>query len=65
MAITGGGTLRSTPAPIQAALATNFLDFATGATDDTNWAQQFLPDLMAAEAEVFGNRTISGFLAQV
>jgi len=65
MAITGGGSLRSTPAPIQAALATNFLDFATGATDDTNWAQQFLPDLMAAEAEVFGNRTISGFLAQV
>jgi len=65
MAITGGGSLRSTPAPVQAALATNFLDFATGATDDTNWAQQFLPDLMAAEAEVFGNRTISGFLAQV
>jgi len=65
MAITGGGNLRSTPAPVQAALATNFLDFATGATDDTNWAQQFLPDLMAAEAEVFGNRTISGFLAQV
>jgi hypothetical protein len=29
------------------------------------WAQQYLPDLMEKEAEVFGNRTVSGFLAQV
>jgi hypothetical protein len=29
------------------------------------WAQQYLPDLMEKEAEVFGPRTISGFLSQV
>ena len=31
----------------------------------SGWAQQYLPDLVEGEAEVFGNRTISGFLAQV
>jgi hypothetical protein len=31
----------------------------------TGWEQQYLPDLMEKEAEVFGNRTVSGFLAQV
>jgi hypothetical protein len=29
------------------------------------WAQQYLPDLMEKEAEVFGPRTISGFLSKV
>ena len=29
------------------------------------WGQQYLPDLMEKEAEVFGPRTISGFLSQV
>ena len=32
---------------------------------DRGWAQQYLPDLMEKEAEVFGPRTISGFLSQV
>jgi len=64
MAITGGGTLRSTPAPIQATLATNYIDFTSDAGNN-GWQQQFLPDLMEKEAEVFGNRTISGFLSQV
>ena len=63
MAITAGGSLNSTPTPRQQTLATNYLDF-TGTTD-TTWAQQYLPDLMEKEAEVFGNRTISGFLSQV
>ena len=63
MAITAGGNLNSVPASQKQALASNYLDF-TGTTD-TTWAQQYLPDLMEQEAEVFGNRTISGFLAQV
>ena len=63
MAITPGDSLNATPAPNQQALNTNYLDF-TG-TNDTTWAQQYLPDLMEKEAEVFGPRTISGFLAQV
>jgi hypothetical protein len=63
MAITSGGSLNSVPAPIQQALATNYIDFTAQAT--AGWAQQYLPDLMEKEAEVFGNRTISGFLSQV
>ena len=63
MAITPGGSLNSVPAPNKQTLNTNYLDF-TGTTD-TTWAQQYLPDLMEKEAEVFGPRTISGFLAQV
>ena len=62
MAITAGSNLNSVAAPIQQTLATNYIDF-TGASND--WAQQYLPDLMEREAEVFGNRTISGFLSQV
>jgi hypothetical protein len=40
--------------------ADNYLDI-----QDNGWAQQYLPDLMEKEAEVFGKRTISGFLNQV
>jgi len=63
MAITGGSVLNSTPASKQTALQTNYLDLAT--TAGAGWAQQYVPDLMEKEAEVFGPRTISGFLAQV
>ena len=45
-------------------LSSNYIDFATAGSSD-GWAQQYLPDLMEKEAEVFGVRTISGFLAQV
>jgi len=58
-----GGLLNSVPSSQKQTLATNYLDF-TGTTDNT-WAQQYLPDLMEKEAEVFGPRTISGFLSQV
>ena len=44
-------------------LSTNYLDLASTANE--GWAQQYVPDLMEKEAEVFGNRTISGFLSQV
>ena len=63
MAITAGGSLNSVPAVHQQALSTNYLDFTSGAGND--WAQQYLPDLMEKEAEVFGPRTISGFLSKV
>ena len=60
----GAGTI--TPAPNQVTSLTNYIDFTAGGTGGTNgWAQQYLPDLMEQEAEVYGNRTISGFLAQV
>ena len=62
MAINPGGSLNSVPAPKQQTLASNYLDLASGSTD---WGQQYVPDLMEQEAEVFGPRTISGFLSQV
>jgi len=62
MAITNGPLLNSVPAARQQTLSTNYLDFTSGSND---WAQQYLPDLMEQEAEVFGPRTISGFLSQV
>tara|TARA_R110002012_G_scaffold103714_3_gene243705 strand:+ start:488 stop:1972 length:1485 start_codon:yes stop_codon:yes gene_type:complete len=63
MAITAGGSLNSVAASQQQTLASNYLDLAS--TAGQGWAQQYVPDLMEKEAEVFGNRTISGFLAQV
>ena len=57
-----GGNLNSVPAPTKQTQNTNYLDLASGSTD---WAQQYVPDLMEKEAEVFGPRTVSGFLKQV
>jgi len=61
MAITNGPSLNSVPAAKPQALSSNYIDF----NQDMGWAQQYLPDLMEKEAEVFGPRTISGFLSQV
>ena len=58
MAITRGAQTRA--ASIKATLSDNYLDIQTD-----GWAAQYLPDLMEKEAEVFGKRTISGFLSQV
>jgi len=58
MAITPATQSRG--ASIQAATSENYLDI-----QNNGWAQQYLPDLMEKEAEVFGKRTISGFLSQV
>ena len=63
MALTNGPSLNSVPASTQQTLSTNYLDLASAAGQ--GWAQQYLPDLMEKEAEVFGPRTISGFLSQV
>ena len=58
-----GGNLNSVPAPQKQTLDSNYIDFTSA--DTKGWAQQYLPDLMEKEAEVFGPRTISGFLSQV
>ena len=63
MAITAGTNLNSVPSSQKQTLDSNYIDFTSATTK--GWAQQYLPDLMEKEAEVFGNRTISGFLAQV
>jgi hypothetical protein len=63
MAITAGGSLNSVAIPQKQATTGNYLDLAS--TANQGWAQQYLPDLMEKEAEVFGPRTISGFLSQV
>jgi hypothetical protein len=57
------GELNSVPASKKATLSSNYIDFTAAGTQ--GWAQQYLPDLMEGEAEVFGNRTIAGFLSQV
>jgi len=63
MAITAGSDLNSVAASQQQTLSSNYIDFTSA--DTAGWAQQYLPDLMEKEAEVFGPRTISGFLSQV
>jgi len=63
MAITNATNLNSVAAAQKQTLASNYLDLA--GTADEGWAQQYLPDLMEKEAEVFGPRTISGFLSKV
>ena len=63
MAITAGGSLNSVPSSQKQTLSSNYVDFTSTSTE--GWAQQYLPDLMEKEAEVFGPRTISGFLSQV
>lgn len=62
MIINGTG-LNSVASAQKQTLSTNYIDFTSGAGND--WGQQYLPDLMESEAEVFGSRTISGFLSQV
>ena len=61
MAITSASGIDA--APRKQTLSSNYIDFTSAATE--GWAQQYLPDLMAQEAEIYGKRTIAGFLAQV
>ena len=63
MAINAGSLLNSVPAAKKQTLESNYLDLA--GTANEGWAQQYLPDLIEKEAEVFGPRTISGFLSQI
>jgi len=63
MAINAGDNLNSVPSVTQQVRQDNYLDLAN--SSNAGWSQQYVPDLMEKEAEVFGPRTISGFLAQV
>ena len=65
MAVTSVVAAGYSPAAMKQTLTTNYIDFANAGANSANWAQQYLPDLMEKEAEVFGNRTIGGFLSQV
>ena len=60
---TVSATFNSVPAPKQQTLTSNYIDFTHA--DTAGWAQQYLPDLMEKEAEVFGNRSVGGFLEMV
>ena len=55
MALTPGDNLNSVPSSQQQVLSSNYLDLSS----TSGWGQQYVPDLMEKEAEVFGNRTIS------
>ena len=63
MAINPGTNLNSVPSSQRQTLSDNYLDLADAS--NAGWGQQYVPDLMEKEAEVFGPRTISGFLSQV
>jgi len=68
MAITsfnGGSAIDA--APRKQTLSSNYIDFIGGSDSAgiNDWRQQYLPDLMEKEAEIYGKRTIAGFLAQV
>jgi len=63
-----GGSLNAVPSPIKSAISTNYLDFTSSDIDgngNAGWAQQYLPDLIEQEAEVYGKRNISGFLSAI
>ena len=51
------------PSQTQKILASNYLQFNTGAGAD--FAQQYLPEIYEQEVERYGNRTLSGFLKMV
>ena len=61
MAITSASGIDA--APRKQTLSSNYVDFTSSATE--GWAQQYLPDLMEKEAEIYGKRTIAGFLNQI
>ena len=65
MAITLGavGNATTVPAQKEVTLSSNYIDFTDDSTD--HWAQQYMPDLVEQESEIFGNRTVSGFLSKV
>jgi hypothetical protein len=63
-----GASLNAVPSPVKSAISTNYLDFTSSDIDgngNAGWAQQYLPDLIEQEAEVYGKRNISGFLSAI
>ena len=62
MALLTGGSVPADLQPTQTkSLYTgNYIDFTAGTFNQ--WSQQFLPDIYEKEVEIYGNRTIAGFL---
>ncbi len=54
------------PSAVKGLYAGNYIDFTdTSASGINPWMQQFLPDVYEKESEIYGNRTIGGFLKMV
>jgi len=53
------------PSQKQQLLDSNYLVFNNGTDGTDTFAQQYLPEVYAAEVERYGNRTLSGFLRMV
>src|SRR5210317_747208 len=53
------------PSQKQQLLDSNYLKFNDSASGTDTFAQQYLPEVYAAEVERYGNRTLSGFLRMV
>lgn len=60
MGIVKGSNINAVASPTKAALDSNFIDHI-----NSDFTQQYLPELIAEEAEVFGNRSVAGFLSLV
>ena len=61
---TGGSFPASiVPQGSQVAVQSNYIDFQ--AAGFSQWAQQYLPELYEQEVEIYGNRTLGGFLRMV
>ena len=54
-----------TPYAKKSTLSTNYIDFTSAEADSANWAQQYLPEVYEKEIEIYGNRTVGGFLKMV
>lgn len=63
MALTGASGLA--PYAKKSTLSTNYIDFTSAEADSANWAQQYLPEVYEKEVEIYGNRTVGGFLKMV
>ena len=51
------------PSQVKGLYAGNYIDFTASTFEQ--WGQQFLPDVYEKETEIYGNRTIGGFLKMV
>ncbi len=60
MALNPGANLNATPAAGKQTLGSAYIDFTSAATK--GWAQQYLPDLIEEESEVFWKPNYCRFL---
>jgi len=64
MSLSGGAFPASiVPMPKKQVVQDNFIDFHDA--NFSTWTQQYLPELYEQEVEIYGNRTLAGFLRMV